>query len=203
MTPAIFSVVMSIESRLVMSDKNQTKPPDLRNCEAWRWSRLFAIIVVCYHPFLILFPSLNKFTPVLDDIIPFVTINIHPPLFASIPPIQFVKPSLCRPETNPSVFQTEHALYLFRSNKIYNILGAEVSILGNFNKMELDTLRYVLVFQGGRAVAAGEMKGELARCEVFVNPSPNAASSITAIALGFCDKQTCLSPCVQEFGVKV
>ena len=98
MTPAIFSAVMSIESRLVMSDKNQTKPPDLRNCEAWRWCQLFAIIVVCYHPFLILFPSLNKFTPVLDDIIPFMTINIHPPLFASILPIQFVKPLLCRPE---------------------------------------------------------------------------------------------------------
>jgi hypothetical protein len=94
-------------------------------------------------------------------------------------------------------------LYLLCCNKIYNILGTDISILGNFNKMELDTLGYILIFKDGRAVAAGEMKGELARGEVLVNLSLNAASSITAMTLGFCDKQTCLSPCVQELWVKV
>lgn len=72
----------------------------------------------------------------------------------------------------------------------------DVTILGNFNKMELDTLGYVLVFKDGRVVAAREMKGELARDEIFVNPCSNAVSLITATTLRFCNKQTCLSPCV-------
>jgi hypothetical protein len=52
-------------------------------------------------------------------------------------------------------------LYLLCCDKIYNILGTDVSILGNFNKMELDNLYYILIFKDGRAVVAREMKGEL------------------------------------------
>jgi len=94
-------------------------------------------------------------------------------------------------------------LDFFCCNIIYNILGTDISILENFNKVELDTLGYVLIFKDGRLVAAIEVKGELARGEVFVNPCPNGVSSITAMTQGFCNHQNCLSPCVWELRVKV
>lgn len=157
---------------------------------------LIAIFVVCYHPLLIPFPSLNKFTLVLDNIILFMAINIHSFFFASILPIQFLKPLLWCPQTNASFFWTKHVLHFVCCNIIYNILGTDIFILGNFNKVELDTLGYVLIFKDGRMVVAREVKGELARGEVFVNPCPNATSSIIAMTLGFCNKKTCLLPCV-------
>jgi len=76
-------------------------------------------------------------------------------------------------------------LYLLHCNKIYDILGTDVTILGNFNKMKLDTSGYVLIFKDGRVAVAREMKGELSRGEIFVNPCPNSVSSITAMTLGF------------------
>jgi len=82
-------------------------------------------------------------------------------------------------------------------------LGTDISILENFNKVELDTLGYVLIFKDGRLVAAIEVKGELARGEVFVNPCLNAMILITAMTLGFFNKKIYLSPCVWELRVKV
>jgi len=68
-------------------------------------------------------------------------------------------------------------------------LCTDISILGKFNKVELDTLGCVLIFKDGRLVVAREMKGEPARGEVFVNPCLNGVSSITAMTLGFHNQQ--------------
>ena len=74
-----------------MSDQNESKAVTLQNAK-FGWGEInVAILVVCDNPFFIVFLSGDEFFLVLRHIFSFMSINIHPILLLTIPPIQLLQ----------------------------------------------------------------------------------------------------------------
>ena len=198
-----FPAVMSIESGLIVYEKDQKKLPYLRNCKAWRWSWLIAIFVICYHPFLILFPLLSKFASVLDNIIPFMAINIPSPLFC----VHIANP-IC--EAIAVLFKHRCLIFLNQACLVSSPLqqnlwhpGHRCNHSWQFQQDEAGYIRLCPYLQGWKS-GSGQRneRGAFQRWDICESMSQFCELN-NCHDPGIFNKQTSLSPCVWELRVKV
>ena len=132
-----------------------------------------------------------------------MSIDIHPILFLPIPPVQLPHPSWCCLQWNGSLLHTEAFLDLWLRNIIHNILGIDVPILGNLEKMELDLLGKVFIIKDRGWECAIVMEWEFLMMEIVVDPGVYVLCMVWTLTLGLQYHHGSLLPSVWELRAHV
>ena len=77
---------------------------------------------------------------------------------------------------------------------INNILSLDVTIFGNLNKLQLDSLGKIFIFKDGGVLVAIEMHWEISSMKIFVDPGVYSSILIDPRSLRLCNHQRCFMP---------